>query len=613
MSTEADPIADLHTLNRISLTLNQAVDVQTALNSSLSQLVDLMGMETGWIFVVEPSATNRWGGPGFRLAAHHNLPPGMATNNPEAWLKGCDCQSQCLAGRLTEAYNEVRCSRLSEVTGERRGLAVHASVPLRSGENTVGILNIAAADWAAFSPRSLALLSNVGSQMGIALERARLFDIMQSQRIQEQAVLLDLSQQLLNRRDLDELMQFIVDKVRTLVNADACAILLAGSDAGNLTFRAASGWRSDPVAAGYLVPADESTGSGRVMISQETRLLENVADEAPPLWTAEWLEGEDFQAAAIVPLVAGDASIGTLVIDSRQPRRFTETEVRLLRLMANQAAIAIENARLHLEEIQRQRIEEELDVARKIQLSMLPSNTPELPGWQFAADFEAARQVGGDFYDLFLLPGEPGRWGVVIADVSDKGVPAALYMALSRTTVRNIALRGRNPGEVLSFANRFLQEDSRADMLLTAFYGELDTRNGQLTYANAGHNPPLWWRANGDRVTGQFSELGTNCPLLGVFPELDVPVETIELALGDILILYTDGITEAINDELEEFGRPRLELVVEKTFREQPNASADLIRTAIVEAVDEFVGNMIQYDDMTLLVIKRTEGDHEEQ
>lgn len=606
MSTEPDPIADLQTLNRISLSLNQAVDVQTALNSSLVQLVELMGMETGWVFVVEPSATNRWGGPGFFLAAHHNLPPGMATNNPEAWHKGCDCQSMCLSGRLTEAYNEVRCSRLADVTGDRRGLVVHASVPLRSGDHTVGIMNVAASDWSAFSPRSLALLSNVGSQMGSALERARLFDILQAQRIQEQAVLLDLSQQLLNQRDLDELMQFIVDKVRTLVNADACAILLAEPESDYLTFRAASGWRSDPVAAGYRVPADESTGSGRVMKTQETRLLENVAEAEAPSWTTGWLEGEDFKAAAIVPLVAGESSIGTLVIDSRQPRRFTETEVRLLRLMANQAAIAIENARLHLEEIQRQRIEEELDVARKIQLSMLPSATPELPGWQFAADFEAARQVGGDFYDLFPLPGEPGRWGVVIADVSDKGVPAALYMALSRTTIRNIALRGRNPSEVLSFANRFLQEDSRADMLLTAFYGELDTGSGRLSYANAGHNPPLWWRNTVELESERFCELPTNCPLLGVFPELDVPIDAIELAPGDLLILYTDGITEAINEEMEEFGRLQLESIVQETMQTHPTASAGEIRTAIVEAVDEFVGNMIQYDDMTLLVIKRT-------
>jgi serine phosphatase RsbU (regulator of sigma subunit) len=606
MSIPPDPIADLETLNRISLTLNQAADVRTALQSSLAQLIDLMGLETGWVFVVEPRATDRWGGPGFVLAAHHNLPPGMSLSNPVAWYKGCDCQTLCQTGRLINAYNEVRCSRLADVIGERRGLIVHATAPLRSGNQVVGILNVAAGEWVEFTQRSLSLLSNVGSQMGIALERARLFDILQAQRLQEQAVLLDLSQQLLSRRDLDELMKFIVEEVRELVSADACAILLTGPEPGMLTFRAAAGWRSDPVIAGYRVPADETTGSGRVMQSQETRLLENVADEAPPLWTAEWLESEGFRAAAIVPLVAGDESIGTLVIDSRRPRRFTETEVRLLRLMANQAAIAIENARLQLEEIQRQRMEEELDVARKIQLSMLPAETPQIPGWQFATYFEAARQVGGDFYDFFQLPGEAGRWGVVMADVSDKGVPAALYMALSRTTIRNIALRGRNPAEVLSFANRFLQEDSRADMLLTAFYGELDTRDGRLTYANAGHNPPLWWHFS-DSGAAEFAGVSTRCPLLGVFLELEVPIETIVLAPGDVLVMYTDGITEAINDNYEEFGLERLESLVGHTLRAEPASTAGQLRDAIRKAVEAFVGNMIQYDDMTLLIVKRTE------
>jgi serine phosphatase RsbU (regulator of sigma subunit) len=606
MSIPPDPIADLETLNRISLTLNQAADVRTALQSSLAQLIDLMGLETGWVFVVEPRATDRWGGPGFVLAAHHNLPPGMSLSNPVAWYKGCDCQTLCQTGRLINAYNEVRCSRLADVIGERRGLIVHATAPLRSGNQVVGILNVAAGEWVEFTQRSLSLLSNVGSQMGIALERARLFDILQAQRLQEQAVLLDLSQQLLSRRDLDELMKFIVEEVRELVSADACAILLTGPEPGMLTFRAAAGWRSDPVIAGYRIPADETTGSGRVMQSQETRLLENVADEAPPLWTAEWLESEGFRAAAIVPLVAGDESIGTLVIDSRRPRRFTETEVRLLRLMANQAAIAIENARLQLEEIQRQRMEEELDVARKIQLSMLPAETPQIPGWQFATYFEAARQVGGDFYDFFQLPGEAGRWGVVMADVSDKGVPAALYMALSRTTIRNIALRGRNPAEVLSFANRFLQEDSRADMLLTAFYGELDTLDGRLTYANAGHNPPLWWHFS-DSGAAEFAGVSTRCPLLGVFLELEVPIETIVLAPGDVLVMYTDGITEAINDNYEEFGLERLESLVGHTLRAEPASTAGQLRDAIRKAVEAFVGNMIQYDDMTLLIVKRTE------
>lgn len=609
MTAVSELIADLQTLNEISLSLNQSADVQTALNTSLERLIDLMGVETGWIFVVDPTAGDRWAGRGFRLAAHHSLPPAMALTNPEAWDKGCDCQGLCLDGKLAGAYNEVRCSRLGGVIGDRNGLAVHATTPLRSGDRVLGILNVAAPSWSYFTPRSLSLLTNVGNQMGIALERARLFDALQEQRFHEQAALLDLSQQLLSRRDLDDLMAFIVEEVRRQLSADACAVLLTDADSRFLRFRAASGWYGDPVGRGYRVPADESTGSGRVMRSQQALLIEDLQAQDPPLWTSEWLEREGFRAAAIVPLVAAGQSIGTLVIDSRAPRSLSEVEVRFLRLMANQAALAIEKARLHHEELQRERMEEELAVARKIQVSMLPAELPQLPGWQFATHFEAAHQVGGDFYDLFPLPGEPGRWGVVISDVSDKGVPAALFMALSRTTIRNIALRGRAPAEVLSWANRYIQEDSRSDMFLSAFYAELNTYTGQLTYANAGHNPPLLWR----RDEGRFMRLPASCPLLGVLPDIEVPVHTVAIAPGDVLVLYTDGISEAVDADYAEFGAARLEESVRRVIQARPSATADEICTVIADNVRRFSGSMVQYDDMTLLIIKRVEEGHDNQ
>jgi sigma-B regulation protein RsbU (phosphoserine phosphatase) len=609
MIDSSDLITDLQTLNEISLALNQSADVQTALNTSLAQLVALMGLETGWIFVLDADAGDRWGGRGFRLTAHHNLPPAMSVTNPDAWDKDCDCQRLCLEGRLNDAYNEVRCSRLGSVVGERKGLAVHATAPLRSGNRVLGILNVAASSWDSFTPRSLSLLTNVGNQMGIALERTRLFDALQDRRVHEQAALLDLSQQLLSRRELDDLMGFIVEEVRTLLSADACAILLTGADPDCLYFRAASGWRGDPVGEGRCVPTDESSGSGRVIRTQQVLLIEDLQKQEPSLWTADWLDRQGFRAAAIVPLVAAGQSIGALVIDSRRPRRFTEEEVRLLRLMANQAALAIEKARLHQEEIQRHRIEEELDVGRKIQMSMIPAYPPRLPGWEFATYFEAARQVGGDFYDFIPLPGEPGRWGIVIADVSDKGVPAALFMALSRTTIRNIALRGRAPAEVLSWANRYIQEDSESDMFLSAFYGELNIHTGQLTYANAGHNPPLVWH----RAEGRFDRLPAGCPLIGVLPDLIVPVSTTELAVDDFIVLYTDGITEAMNSEQAEFGVVRLEETIRALLDEFPDASAEDIRQRIADNVREFAGDMIQYDDVTLLIIKRIETIYDQQ
>jgi serine phosphatase RsbU (regulator of sigma subunit)/PAS domain-containing protein len=598
MSTESDLIQNLTMLNQIAQTLNQAVDVRGALKTALVQLVELMELETGWIFLVDPTAQGRWGGKGYSLLAHHNLPPALTLDNVEVWASDCECQSLCDKGRLSGAYNEVRCSRLASASGDRHGLTIHASTPLRSGDRILGILNVAAADWPSFSPQALALLTNVGSQMGIALERARLFDLLRERRIHEQAALLDLSNQLLSRLDLDDLMQYLVENARQLLEADGCALLLLDQEPDYLAFYAASGWYVDPVAEGHLVPADERSGPGWVIRTQQPLLAEDITLSDPVSWMPAWLRAEGFRGHAVVPLIAEGRSIGALVINTRHPRLLDENEVRFLHLMANQAAIAIEKARLHQEEIKRQRMEQELAVARQIQLSFLPEACPVVPGWDIAACYQAARLVGGDFYDFFELPGEPGHLGIVIADVADKGVPAALYMALSRTMIRTTALSGRSPAAALMRANELMLKDSQADLFVSAFYATLDVPNGRLTYANAGHNWPLWLHV----ASGESQELAARGIVLGIFENIELEEREIEVTPGDFLTFYTDGVTEAMNAEDELFGEERLRAAVATAA---PEASAQQVLEAVIDAVNAFTGDTPQSDDFTLLVFKR--------
>ncbi len=590
-------IEDLLTLNRISETLNKAADVHSVLDQALAQLIELTGLETGWIFLTEATAKDQLWGRGYVLAAHHNLPPALALDNSTAWMTGCDCQKLCEEGCLDAAYNEVHCSRLSNVSGDTHGLVVHASAPLRSGDQTLGILNVAGPDWDAFSPRTLALLSNVGSQMGIALERARLYDLVQDQRIHEHLALLDLSGQLLSRRDLRDLMSYLVEKVRELLQVDACALLLPYEEPGYLAFQAASGWRVDPIANLRLVPTDERSGAGMVMRTQQPLLDEDIQKDSKSPWLTDWILAEGFRGHAVVPLIAEGRSIGALVIDSHTPRRLQEQELRFLRLMANQAAIAIEQIRLHQEELARQALEEDLAVGRKIQRSLLPKSWPSVPGWEFAALSEAARLVGGDFYDFFELPGSPGQLGIVIADVADKGVPAALFMALSRTTIRATALSGRSPASTLQRANTLILNDSRSDLFLTAFYATLDTRTGQLKYASAGHNHPYWFRI--DRGTSE--ELSARGIILGALEDIALEEREFEIAPGDLLILYTDGVTEAQDARGQLFGNGRLRAIISANR----HAGAERILEAIVDAIRAFVGDTPQSDDFTLVIVKR--------
>jgi GAF domain-containing protein len=242
LSPEGELIDKLTTLNHISETLNQAVDVRGVLNDALADMVKLMGLETGWIFLKDSAAQERWAGSGYLLAAHHNLPPALELHSAAAWDGGCTCQQLCDESCLHQAYNEVHCSRLREVSGDRRGLAMHASTPLRAGDRILGILNVAGPDWSDFSPAALSILTNVGNQIGTALERARLFDLLQERRIHDQVALLDLSQQLLARRNLDDLIGYLVDQVRQMLEIDACALVLPSADLTVLSFQAASGW-----------------------------------------------------------------------------------------------------------------------------------------------------------------------------------------------------------------------------------------------------------------------------------------------------------------------------------------------------------------------------------
>lgn len=590
-------IKNLTTLNQIVEMLNRAVDVRQTLDFALARLIELMGLETGWIFLVDPTSQNRWAGRGYVLAAHHNLPPAMGVNRARAWKGDCDCQMLCQKGELVNAYNQVYCSRLRNAPGDRRELAVHASAPLRSGDQIFGILNVAAPDWESFSEEALVLLANVGSQMGIALERARLFDLLQEQRIHEQGALLELSNQLLGRSNLNDLMSFLVTSVPRLVNVDACAILLPGEDPEYMDFRAASGWQDDPVVARRRVPANRRSGSGLVMQTGEPLIIYDIQVEDPTSWSAPWLVAEAFRGHAVIPLLVEGQAIGVLMIDRRDPLELANGDLRFLRLMANQVAIAIEKVRLQEEEIQRQRLEDELSLGQQIQLGLLPESYPEAEGWEFAAYYLPARLVGGDFYDFFELAGDPDQLGLVIADVAGKGVPAALFMALSRSIIRTVSMSGIHPAKGLERANRLIYKDTRSKLFLTAFYATLDLRTGRLAYTNAGHNRPVWVQA----ATGAIQELIARGTVMGVFNEITLEEHEINIAPGDMLIFYTDGVTESINEHEQLFGEARLREAIAASL----GRGAQQVLDGIVQATMAFIGDMPQWDDITLFVVKR--------
>ena len=238
-------------------------------------------------------------------------------------------------------------------------------------------------------------------------------------------------------------------------------------------------------------------------------------------------------------------------------------------------------------------LQNELRVAHDMQQSILPKVFPAKPHYQLFGSMEPAREVGGDFFDIINL--ENGRVGLAIADVSDKGVPAALFMMSSRTLLKGAAIGRSNPADVLTEVNDLLQEENDAAMFVTVFYAEYNPANGVLSYANGGHNPPIVVHADGSSMVLPQ----TNGIALGILPDVEYEQNSVTLSPGDVLVLYTDGITEAMNAQNEEFEMERLRAVL----AEAQSGDVREVNQAVFQAVQAFAGDRPQFDDMTCMTL----------
>jgi len=248
------------------------------------------------------------------------------------------------------------------------------------------------------------------------------------------------------------------------------------------------------------------------------------------------------------------------------------------------------------EMVQNERIEREIQLARQIQETFLPEQLPSFPGWEIDIRWQTARQVGGDFYDVFEL--SDGRVGLVVADVSDKGLPAALYMTVARTLIRATVRDHDDPADVFEEVNQLLFTESPESMFITAVYAVLDTQKGELLYANAGHNLPFVFRT----AQGVVERLPKGSMALGVIPEVKFTDHVFQLEPGDALLLYTDGACDTMSPDGEDFGEERLRQAVQTNGQ---HTSAELL-AGIDKALSDFRQNTPLADDITLVAVRHT-------
>ncbi|MFN2159172.1 MAG: GAF domain-containing SpoIIE family protein phosphatase [Anaerolineales bacterium] len=298
---------------------------------------------------------------------------------------------------------------------------------------------------------------------------------------------------------------------------------------------------------------------------------------------------------ASVPIIAGDQTLGMINVATEEWQFLTASDLQLLSTIGAQVAVALQRSRLFEESNrQRERLERELQLAHIVQTSLLPQTLPEIPGYSLAADWCAAREMAGDFYDVFKLPGD--RWGIIVADVSDKGAPAAMYMAMTRSLIRAQIEINPNPADTLKEVNRHLNAYSNSGMFVSLFYTVLDVKRSMLIYSSAGHNPPLLRRTSGD-----VEEILPTGPVLGVLDEIEILYESISLHPGDTLFIYTDGVTDALNRQGEEFGLERLQGMIKNL----PVSSAKTQMNILKEERTAFIGDAPSFDDITCFVLTR--------
>lgn len=496
----------------------------------------------------------------------------------------------------------------SEVGGEWR-IGVPCLRTVRAYGNTVGVVTADPSD-SKDGHAAEALADHVATLLTeLATQEYELDDLSQEilDSYEEVNLFYDLSSALKRARKVADVCRVVLEKACEIIRARRASILLLDPRDMELHVTAAIGIPESEFDSIRIKPGEGI--SGQVMESRTPRLVDDVRSLPTGLLnTYEMYASQSFisvplcvddgttpfEVTAITDTTwlsgSGERAIGVInLTDKLDGREFTSGDLKLLGALASQAAVLIENIRLI-------GVEKELGIAREIQAGFLPEAPPAIPGLDLAGKCVPAHNVGGDYYD-FVRYSDENELAVLVADVSGHNVASALMMAVARSALRRELEVTRDPGPALQAVNRTLYEDlSRAELFLSIFCLAIDSDRRRIRYASAGHNPPLLLRAK----TGEMLELEADGLLSGVIPDVEFVEESLAVEPGDLLFLYTDGITEASNRSGEMFGVERLS----STLRAVTSLPAAGIIERVFAEVRRFAAGTPQSDDMTAIVLK---------
>jgi|TARA_A200000113_G_scaffold75951_1_gene66744 sigma-B regulation protein RsbU (phosphoserine phosphatase) len=397
--------------------------------------------------------------------------------------------------------------------------------------------------------------------------------------------------------DPSRLLHDIIESTKGMVEAEASSLFLLSDGGKNLELTIPTGPATAEV-SGKKIASDHGI-SGWVVQHQQPVLITDV--QSDPRFQGELLSNPKFQSRNMicVPLNNNQGkTIGVLQAINIKEDFLNEEMLGLFQTLANQAATALENVHVKQQQLAAELVNKELEVATEIQARFFPQQTPNLEGYEVAGCSIPAKDVGGDYYDFIPNP-EPCQHGFVVADVTGKGVPASLLMATMRATLRaNIQNNPNDIVQALRQVNGDIYRDSPVDKFITSIYCNLDYESHELSYVNSGHNPPYIVRANDNRI----EELDQGGVMLGIMEEIDLPKATLSIDKGDILMLFSDGVTEATNPSGELFSEERFE----QWLLDHNQLSAEEMKDALLKTLRDYADGSPQSDDITFIIVKRT-------
>ena len=458
--------------------------------------------------------------------------------------------------------------------------------PMKVANRVFGVLHIQCVDSRRLPIDHIAVIEMVTTQLAFAILEARNYS-----QHQEEAwittVLLEVARHAARPGETMSALQAVLQLSILLTGTDWTLLLLPNDSHGDMHIGPVAGLRRSDI---YKLHDLHIQASELGISPPYSESHEPFQITLPPA-LADILATDE---ASCLVLSAERELLGILILKGQI---FSGKLPALLAGIGHQLSLRLENTRLIEEAAHQQSLERELAMAKSIQISFMPKELPIVDGWEIGVNWQSAREVGGDFFDIIRLPdGESGpRWGIVIADVADKGIPAALYMALSKTLIHTIATELIDPARTLEKVNNLLISETAADLFVSAFYTIWEPGLGRLIYSNAGHNPPILFTP--ESAGSLIREHGI---VLGVEADVKYPSSVIEIKPGQLLVLYTDGVTEAYGGERGLFGLSRLTNLVLGL----DDWNANNVVEAIVNRVIQFRGQPDLSDDLTVLTIR---------